>query len=71
MNPSSQPIAIEIGNAAEPVLPIVKVLLPGGVTGLLATRPAWQRWTVYYGLVGSMIFLGAYYATVQFIYFQF
>ena len=64
-------MALAVGSIT--VLIVVDILqgLPGGVTGLLATRPAWQRWTVYYGLVGSMIFLGAYYATVQFIYFQF
>ncbi len=45
--------------------------LPGGVNGILARRPAWQRWAVYYCFIGSMIFFGAYYRTVDFIYFQF
>ncbi|MCB9170611.1 MAG: MBOAT family protein [Flavobacteriales bacterium] len=59
--------------AAICVLIVVDILqgLPGGVNGLLARRPTWQRWTVYYGLVGSMVFLGAYYRVVPFIYFQF
>lgn len=55
------------------VLIIVDILqgLPGGVNGVLAKRPRWQRWTVYYTLIGTMIFFGAYYQPVQFIYFQF
>jgi hypothetical protein len=30
-----------------------------------------QRWALYTGLVGSIIFLGSYYHTSPFIYFQF
>lgn len=45
--------------------------LPTGVNGVLYERPRWQRWGVYYALIGCMIFFGAYYTSVQFIYFQF
>ncbi len=64
-------MALAIGSIG--VLVLVDILqgLPGGVNGILARRPRWQRWTVYYGLVASMIFYGAYYVPVQFIYFQF
>jgi alginate O-acetyltransferase complex protein AlgI len=40
------------------------------VTKILAARPAVYRWTVYFGLVYSIIFLGAF-GDHQFIYFQF
>ena len=55
------------------VMLVVDILqgLPGWVNAILARRPAWQRWAVYYALVGCMVFLGAYYRTVPFIYFQF
>jgi hypothetical protein len=33
-------------------------------------RPLWQRWALYYALVGAIIFLGEY-QSQQFIYFQF
>ena len=43
----------------------------GGATVWIAHRPTWQRWAIYYALIGSMVFFGAYYQQVQFIYFQF
>ncbi|MBK9275341.1 MAG: MBOAT family protein [Flavobacteriales bacterium] len=42
-----------------------------GATVWLAERSAWQRWALYTGLIGSIIFLGSYYHTSPFIYFQF
>ncbi|HMQ76400.1 MAG TPA: MBOAT family O-acyltransferase, partial [Flavobacteriales bacterium] len=42
-----------------------------GATTWLAERSAWQRWALYTGLIGSIIFLGSYYHTSPFIYFQF
>jgi len=48
-----------------------RMQLQGGATVWVAQRPAWQRWAIYYMLIGSMIFFGAYYEQVQFIYFQF
>jgi hypothetical protein len=44
----------------------------GDLRELLAARPAWQRWTVYYAAAVSIVLLGAFYDTNQkFIYFQF
>ncbi len=43
----------------------------GSITVRLSHRPVWQRWAVYYGLVGCVVFLGAYYSSTAFIYFQF
>jgi alginate O-acetyltransferase complex protein AlgI len=37
----------------------------------LAEMPVAVRWAVYYGLVGAIIFFGAYNQSAQFIYFQF
>jgi hypothetical protein len=34
-------------------------------------QPPVVRWACYYGLVGSILFFGAFNATQQFIYFQF
>lgn len=44
----------------------------GDLRELLAARPAWMRWAVYYTAAVSIILLGAFYDTNQkFIYFQF
>ncbi len=42
-----------------------------GAMAWLAERSAWQRWALYSGLLASIIFLGSYYHTSPFIYFQF
>lgn len=43
----------------------------GSLRAQLATKPAALRWAVYYGLVGSILFFGAFNMSQQFIYFQF
>jgi D-alanyl-lipoteichoic acid acyltransferase DltB (MBOAT superfamily) len=42
----------------------------GSMRALLATRPAWVRWSLYYGFIAAVLFLGAF-GEGQFIYFQF
>jgi hypothetical protein len=42
-----------------------------GMSVFLADIPAWFRWALYYGLVGSMIYYGAFTHSSDFIYFQF
>ncbi len=37
----------------------------------LATRPTWQRWTVYYAMTIAFLLLGSFNNSIQFIYFQF
>ncbi|MCB0795733.1 MAG: MBOAT family protein [Flavobacteriales bacterium] len=64
-------MVLAMGSIAMLILVDILQGMPGGVNGILARRPSWQRWSIYYGLVGSMIFFGAYYRSVQFIYFQF
>ncbi len=42
-----------------------------GAAAFLACMPAPARWAVYVGLVGAIIYYGAYHGGGQFIYFQF
>lgn len=42
----------------------------GHIRHMLANRPAWFRWTIYYAIVLGMVFFGQY-GHNQFIYFQF
>lgn len=42
----------------------------GSIRNMLSSKPAWARWTLYYGVVFSIIFLGVFKRT-EFIYFQF
>ncbi|WKZ66120.1 MAG: MBOAT family O-acyltransferase [Flavobacteriales bacterium] len=42
-----------------------------GAAAFLARMPAPARWAVYVGLVGAIIYYGAYHGGGQFIYFQF
>ncbi len=55
------------------VVMAVEVLQSRGKVGdMLAARPAWVRWSVYYAGVISILVLGAFYdVDQQFIYFQF
>jgi len=41
------------------------------LTRLLSSIPSAVRWSIYYGLVGCILFFGAFNNPVQFIYFQF
>jgi hypothetical protein len=50
---------------------VQRIDLHRGAPQWVALRPPWQRWALYTGLVASIIFLGNYYQTTQFIYFQF
>ncbi len=50
---------------------VQRIDLRVGAPQWVHARPAWQRWALYTGLVASVIFLGSYYETTQFIYFQF
>ena len=43
----------------------------GGLSPFLAGLPPAVRWSLYYGVMGSIIYFGAFYETSQFIYFQF
>jgi len=42
----------------------------GGISSFLGTRPAWQRWGLYYAAVMAIILFGVY-EHAEFIYFQF
>jgi predicted secreted protein len=50
---------------------VQRIDLRQGAVMWVGARPAWQRWALYTGLVGTIIFFGSYYNTTQFIYFQF
>jgi hypothetical protein len=41
-----------------------------GIRHMLAERPIWMRWTVYYALILGIIFFGVF-EQRSFIYFQF
>ena len=43
----------------------------GSIRERLAALPAWTRWSVYYGAVAAVLFLGAFNKVQEFIYFQF
>jgi alginate O-acetyltransferase complex protein AlgI len=43
----------------------------GSMRERLAALPTWGRWSVYYGAVGAVLFLGAFNRAQEFIYFQF
>jgi alginate O-acetyltransferase complex protein AlgI len=44
----------------------------GSVRAMVAARPVWVRWSLYYAQTASLVFFGAFYNNAQqFIYFQF
>jgi len=54
------------------IMEVVHILqLQGGLEKRLSLRPGWQRYTLYTGLVASMVYFGAYEQVSEFIYFQF
>jgi len=54
------------------VVMLVDLRAKGDVRDLLAARPGWVRWTLYYACTVSVILLGAFYdLNQQFIYFRF
>jgi len=42
-----------------------------GVGAILAARPAWMRWALYYASAVSILLIGVIYSNQQFIYFRF
>ncbi len=43
----------------------------GSIRSLIAARPGWVRWSLYYAQVTNIVLLGTYSNAQQFIYFQF
>ena len=50
---------------------VQRIDLRQGAPQWMDARAPWQRWALYTGLIASIVFLGSFYQTTQFIYFQF